>query len=190
MGKVIFDTSMSLDGFMAGDNVRLGAGLGDDGQRLHDWAFEDDFGMDLVRREVANLGAVIAGRTTYDMSIPYWGPDGPTEAARVPLFIPTHRPPDDVPEGSVYTFVDDVETALAGARETAGERNVSVMGANTAQQLLGAGQVDEISIHLVPVLFGSGLRTFDVAGHLTLEVIDVQQRPLATHVRYRVVREA
>ena len=111
MGSVIYDKSMSLDGFMAGANVRLEAGLGDDGERLHDWAFQDEAGKALIEGEVAKLGAVICGRRTYDMSIQYWGADGPTGPARVPLFVLSHSVPDDVPEGGVYTFVDDADTA-------------------------------------------------------------------------------
>jgi dihydrofolate reductase len=190
MGSVIYDKSMSLDGFMAGANVRLEAGLGDDGQRLHDWAFQDDAGRELIEREVARLGAVICGRRTYDMSIQYWGTDGPTGPARVPLFVLSHSVPDDVPEGGVYTFVDDAETALARARETAGDKNISLMGGEVGRQYLRAGVVDEISVHLVPVLFGSGTRMFEdvVDEHVTLELVDVTQSPHATHLRYRVVR--
>ena len=116
MGSVIYDKSSSLDGFIAGANVGLEAGLGDDGQRLHDWAFEDEAGKEILEREVARLGAVICGCRTYDMSIQYWGDGGPTGEARVPLFVLSHSVPDDVPEGGVYTFVDDLETALARAR--------------------------------------------------------------------------
>lgn len=122
MGYLIYDKSMSQDGFIAGANMRLEAGLGDDGERLHEWAFQDEAGMKLIQDEVAKLGAVICGRTTYDMSIPHWGPDGPTGPARVPLFVLSHSVPDDIPEGGVYTFVDDLETALARARDTAGDR--------------------------------------------------------------------
>ncbi len=77
MGIVIYDKSMSLDGYIAGANMRVEAGLGDDGERLHDWAFKDP-GIELIQREVDNLGAVICGRRTYDMSIQYWGDGGPT----------------------------------------------------------------------------------------------------------------
>ena len=191
MGIVIFDTSMSLDGFMAGANVRLEAGLGDDGERLHDWAFHDEAGRALLDREVERLGAVICGRTTYDMSIPHWGPDGPTAGARLPLFVLSHSVPDDVPEGGVYTFVSDLTSAIATARAAAEDKNVAVMGAATAQQAIRQGYVDEISIHLVPVLFGEGLPTFgDLGGdHLALETLDIQQTEHATHLRYRVVRD-
>jgi dihydrofolate reductase len=191
MGSVIYDKSSSLDGFIAGANVRLEAGLGDDGQRLHDWAFEDEAGKEILEREVAQLGAVICGRRTYDMSIQYWGDGGPTGEARVPLFVLSHSVPDDVPEGGVYTFVDDLETALARARETAGDKNTSVMGADVGRQLLNAGAIDEISVHLVPVLFGSGTPLFGegVDEHVTLEFVGVSESPHATHLRYRVVRD-
>ena len=191
MGIVIYDKSMSLDGYIAGANMRVEAGLGDDGERLHDWAFKDPAGMELILREVDNLGAVICGRRTYDMSIPHWGDGGPTGDARVPVFVLSHGVPDDVPEGSVYTFVGDLETALAGARETAGDRNISVMGADTGRQFLDAGVIDEISMHLVPVLFGSGTPLFGegVDEHVTLEFVGVSESPYATHLRYRVVRE-
>ncbi|HEU4354113.1 MAG TPA: dihydrofolate reductase family protein [Actinomycetota bacterium] len=191
MGIVIYDKSMSLDGFIAGANMRLEAGLGDDGERLHEWAFQDEAGIELIQREVAQLGAVICGRTTYDMSIPHWGADGPTGPARVPLFVLTHGVPDDVPEDGVYTFVDDLETALARARETAGDKNISVMGADVGRQFLDAGAVDEISLHLVPVLFGSGTPLFGegVDEHVTLEFAGVSESPHATHLRYRVVHD-
>ena len=191
MGIVIYDKSMSLDGFIAGANMRVEAGLGDDGERLHDWAFKDPAGMELIQREVGDLGAVICGRRTYDMSITHWGDGGPTGEARVPVFVLSHGVPDDVPEGGVYTFVGDLETALARARETAGDRNISVMGADTGRQCIDAGVVDEISVHLVPVLFGSGtpLLGGGVDEHVTLEFVGVSESPHATHLRYRVVRE-
>ena len=191
MGIVIYDKSMSLDGFIAGANMRLEAGLGDDGERLHDWAFKDPAGLEMIEHEVAQLGAVICGRTTYDMSIPHWGPDGPTGDARVPLFVLSHGAPGDVPEGGVYTFVGDRETALARAREAAGDRNIALMGADTGRQFIDLGVVDEISIHVVPVLFGSGTPLFGqgVDEHVTLEFLGVTESRYATHLRYRVVRD-
>ena len=188
---MIYDKSMSLDGFIAGANMRLEAGLGDDGERLHEWVFEDQAGKEMLEREVERLGAVICGRRTYDMSIQYWDTDGPTGPARVPLFVLSHGVPDGVPEGGVYTFVDDLETALARARETAGDKNISVMGADVGRQLMNAGAIDEISIHVVPVLFGSGTPMFadGVDEHVTLEFVGVTESPHATHLRYRVVRD-
>jgi dihydrofolate reductase len=191
MGIVIYDKSMSLDGFIAGANMRLEAGLGEDGELLHDWAFQDEEGREMLEHEIARLGAVICGRRTYDMSIQYWGADGPTGSARVPLFVLSHGVPDDVPEGGVYTFVNDLDKALAMARETAGDRNISVMGADVGRQLIDAGAIDEISIHVVPVLFGSGTPVFGegVGEHITLEFVGVSESPHATHLRYRVVRD-
>jgi dihydrofolate reductase len=191
MGIVIYDKSMSLDGFIAGANMRLEAGLGDDGERLHDWAFQDEAGREMLEREIARLGAVICGRRTYDTSIQYWGADGPTGSARVPLFVLSRGVPDDAPDGGVYTFVDDPQAALARARETAGDRNIAFMGADVGRQLINAGAIDEISVHLVPVLFGSGTPMFGegVDEHVTLEFVGVSESPHATHLRYRVVRD-
>ena len=191
MGKVIFDKSMSLDGFIAGANMRVEAGLGDDGERLHEWVFEDPAGMEMIQAEVGNLGAVICGRTTYDMSIPNWGTEGPTGDARVPLFVLSHGVPDDVPEDGVYTFVDGLDKALELARETAGDRNIAVMGADTGRQYIDAGVIDEISIHIVPVLFGSGTPLFGkgVSEHVTLEFLGASETEHARHLRYRVVRD-
>jgi dihydrofolate reductase len=102
------------------------------------------------------------------------------------VVVPSHGVPEDVPEDGVYTFVHDLGRALELARETAGERNISVMGADVGGQFLRAGLVDVISVHLVPVLFGSGLRMFDhvVDEHVTLELEDVSGSPHATHLRY------
>ena len=187
MGKVVFDTSMSLDGFTTGPNPRPEEPNGDGGMRLVNWALEggpDD--RRLLEEAVAGLGAAIAGRRTYDLSVPWWGPDGPTGAARVPVFVVTHEPPAESPEGGVYTFVTEgIEATLEQARD-AGDGDVCVMGgASLGRQYLEAGLVDELSIHLVPVLLGDGTRMFD-AQRLTLEPVSVVETPAAIHVRYRV----
>jgi dihydrofolate reductase len=153
MGKVVFDISMSLDGF---------------------------------------IGAVIAGRRTYDDSLPWWGADGPTGPARVPVFVLSHDVPADVPDGDVYTFVTGgIEPTLEQARAAAGDKDVTVMGgAETGRQFLEAGLVDEVTIHLVPVLFGDGTRMFEHLGdgQVRLENAGSTQTPAATHLRFRVVR--
>ena len=102
MGKVSFDISMSLDGFVTAANRRPEEPMGDDGERLHAWAFksEDERNRKILEGGAA-LGAVIAGRRTYDDSVPWWGPDGPTGPARVPVFVVSHTVPDAVPEGGV-----------------------------------------------------------------------------------------
>jgi dihydrofolate reductase len=176
MSKVTFDISMSLDGFVTGPNPRPEEPNGDGGQRLIEWAFGgDDRDRRILEEGVAGLGAVIAGRRTYDLSLPFWGPGGPAGDARVPVFVLSHGTPETVPEGGVYTFVDGVERALELARAAAGEKNVCVMGgAETGRQFLRAGLVDELSIHLVPVDLGAGTRLFDA----------VVQTEAATHLRF------
>jgi dihydrofolate reductase len=193
MSKVIFDISMSLDGFVTAANRRPDEPMGDGGQRLHDWALAgSDDDREVLKRGVDDFGAFIAGRRTYDDSLPWWGPNGPTGDARLPLIVVTHSEPDDVPAGGVYTFVTDgIESALLQAKEAAGAKDVAVMGgADIGQQFIKAGLVDEIGIHLVPVLFGSGLRMFEHIGdqHIHLESIETINSPAATHLRYRVVK--
>ena len=191
MGKVIFDVSMSLDGFISGANVRPEAGLGDGGERLHEWGFNNPAPRNREMMEwYATLGANIFGRTTYDLSIPYWGADGPTGAARVPTVIVSHSVPQDVPDGGVYTFVDSVEAAFETAKKLAGDKDVYIMGANVARQFLKRGLLDEISIHLVPVLFGRGTRLFEHQGseHVPLETVEVIETAEAIHLRFRVVK--
>jgi len=194
MGRVIFDISMSLDGFMTAANQTSEEPLGKGGLQLHDWALDDTdaVGRKILQEGIASIGAVIGGRKTYDDSIPWWGADGPTGPARRPLFVVTHKAPAESPEGGVYTFVTDgIERALAQARAVAGEKDISVMGgASIGQQYIAAGLVDEISIHLVPVLFGSGTRMFEHLGakHIQLEALDTVGTPVATHLRFRVVK--
>lgn len=192
MAKVIFDISMSLDGFVTASNVRPEEHLGEGGQRLHEWAFgEDERNRELLTEAVDAVGAIIAGRGTYDLSVPWWGADGPTGPARVPVFVLTHAEPEDAPEGGVYTFVTDgIERALEEAKAAAGDQDVAVMGgAHIGQQYIAAGLVDEISIHLVPVLFGDGTRMFEHLGseHFQLETAGVIETPETTHLRFRVV---
>jgi dihydrofolate reductase len=193
MGKVVFDISMSLDGFMTGAKQRPEEPLGDGGEQLHQWASSDDpRDREVLTGGGATLGAVICGRRTYDDSQPWWGADGPTGSDRVPVFVLSHDVPTEVPDGGVYTFVTGgVERTLQQARAVAGDKGVTVMGgADTGQQFLRAGLVDELSIHLVPVLFGSGTRMFEHLGdqHIQLEPAEVIQTAVATHLRYRVVK--
>jgi dihydrofolate reductase len=200
VAKVIFDISMSLDGFMTSDNTRAEEPMGDGGQQLHEWADGGGGGADernraLLSAERAAAGAMIAGRRTYDTSLAWWGADGPSGPARVPLVVVSHSEPDPmtIPEGGVYTFVDGIEPALERARQIAGSKNVSIMGgAAIGQQYIKAGHVDELLIHLVPVLFHRGTQMFDLIGgdRLQLEPIEVIDTPIATHLRYRVVAGA
>lgn len=193
MTKVIFDISMSLDGFMTAANQRPEEPLGEGGEQLHQWAFGDDpRDREVLTAGASSLGAVICGRRTYDDSLPWWGGDGPTGSDRVPVFVLSHDEPADPPVGGVYFFVTGgIEDALKQAKVAAGDKDVTVMGgAETGQQFLRAGLVDELSIHLIPVLFGGGTRMFQHLGdgHVQLEPLGLVQTAAATHLRFRVVR--
>jgi dihydrofolate reductase len=195
MGKVIYDISMSLDGFITGANPRPEAGwggLGEGGERLHDWGFNsaDPRNREIAEAMAANMGAVITGRNTYDHSILNWGADGPTGAARIPTVIVSHSVPQNIPDGGVYTFVDSVEAAFETAKKAAGDKNVLILGANVAQQLIIRGLVDELFMHLVPVLFGSGTRLYEHVGseHIPLETAEVIETAEAIHLRFRVIK--
>jgi dihydrofolate reductase len=191
MNTVIIDISMSLDGFITAANRTPEEPTGAGGHRLVEWAFGSD---EQNRRYLENagkdLGAVIAGRETYDTSVPWWGADGP--AQRTPVFVVTHEAPAESPENGVYTFVTSgIHDALDQARAAAGDRVVAVMGgANLIRQYLAAGLVDEVSLHVVPVLFGTGTRLFEQFSeeHVHLETLEVINTPTAIHTRYRVLK--
>ena len=179
MGKVVFDISMSLDGFITAANQRPEQPMGEGGERLHKWAFGNDpRDREVLTGGAAALGAVICGRRTYDDSLPWWGADGPTGPPRVPVFVLSHDLPAEVPEGGVYTFV------------TGGiEPTQATLSRDLRELVLGAGLVDEVSIHLVPVLFGDGTRMFEHLGdrHVQLENAGSTQTAAPTHLRFRVV---
>lgn len=193
MSKVVFDISMSLDGFMTAANQTPDDPMGDGGQRLVEWAFgEDERDRAILTDGIGGLGAVICGRRTYDDSLPWWGADGPAGETRAPVFVVTHSTPDDSPEGGVYTFVTGgIEQALEQAKAAAGDKTVTVMGgAETGRQFIAAGLVDELSLHVVPVLFGAGTPMFEQLAddHISLEPLSSVQTPQATHLRLRIVR--
>jgi dihydrofolate reductase len=174
---------MSLDGFIAGPNETLDNGLGDGGERLHDWPFEGQ-----VRDEFMATGALVCGRGTVE---PARGWNGDHHDG-VPIFILTRRDPDSVPEHwPLVTYVADVRTAMTEAKRAAGDRNVLVHGAGTAQLALAAGVLDELEIHLIPVLLGHGRRLFDDLGpeHVELERTRILEGQAGvTHLHYRVRR--
>lgn len=193
MGSTIFDMSMSLDGFVTAAGITAEEPLGTGGEVLHEWATGGDpADAEALAAGAGRLGAIIAGRRTYDSSVRWWGADGPTGPRRLPLFVVTHRVPDDVPADSVYTFVTDgPEAALEQARAAAGDADVAIMGGpDLGRQYLAKGLVDEIGVHVVPVLFGAGTRMFGdlVDGHVPLQAVEVTPAPSATHLRYRIVR--
>jgi len=187
--------SMSLDGYIAGPYDEPGNPGGDDDAvgRLHEWIAPG--GGELVRPsgppgelwdEWNATGAVLAGRRTVEQ-VDHWGGDH----HGVPIFVPSHRPPGpSVASYPLVTYVTDgIESAMAQAKAAAGDRNVMVHGAYTAQRALEAGVLDELQIHQIPVLLGGGRRLFDVLpSRIELEIVRVIDTPEATHIRYRVRR--
>jgi dihydrofolate reductase len=190
MGKVYYDVSMSLDGFITAANPRPEAGMGDDGLRLFEWTNSTDPRNRSLIESMMRTGAIIVGRFTYDLSIPYWGADGPLGAARVPTVVVSHSVPQDLPGGNVYSFVNDIEAALETAQKLAGDKEISMAGASVAKQFIQRGLLDEVSVHIVPVLFGSGTPLFgDLdSKHISLEPLEVIETPEVIHLRFRVVK--
>jgi dihydrofolate reductase len=216
MAKVALDISMSLDGFIAGRSPSLELPLGEGGERLHEWAFglaswrerhglsggTTDADSELVAEGLAATGAVVMGRRMFSGGEGPWEDDpnadgwwGDTPPFRAPVFIATHHPRERVTKegGTTYTFVTDgIEAAVEQARAAAGDKDVAVAGgARVAQQILAAGLLDEIQIHLVPVLLGDGTRLLDhlERAEFRLESTRVLDSPGVTHLRFKVAKE-
>jgi dihydrofolate reductase len=190
--------SMSLDGYIAGPHDKPGNPGGDDFMRLHEWyGFASDAGPTEKTVDASGMGrhfldegnetgAVLSGRNTVEQT-DHWGGD---HHDGVQIFVASHRPGGpSVGKYPLVTYVTDgIVSAMAQAKAAAGDRNVLVHGASTAQTALEAGVLDEMQIHQVPVLFGSGRRLFDVLPtRIELEIMRVIDTPEATHIRYRVV---
>jgi len=193
MGKVTCDISMSLDGFIAGPSVRVGNGMGDDGDRLHAWVFGGNTETDdaIVAEKNASPGAILIGKRMFDVGFEPWGDPPPFGK---PVFIVTHEAREPLPMrgGTTYTFVTKgIEAALELAREAAGDKDVGIWGgANIIQEYLKAGLLDEMQIHVVPVLFGDGTRLFEQLGGRRIELTRTStiDTPGATHLRFSVQR--
>jgi dihydrofolate reductase len=177
MGKVCVDMAMSLDGFVAGPN--------NEDSGLHDWYFAPEGSAPAVIDELLQtIGAMILGRRAFGEQ-----PEGFDTPYKVPHFVLSHtaRPPV-THTGVTFFFVPTIEHALAEAQAAAGARVVCIAGgAHTAQQFLHAGLVDEIQIHLVSRLLGSGLRLFDQHRPVLLERTRVLESPGVTHLQFRVL---
>ena len=199
MSSTVLYMSMSLDGFIAGPNVRPDNGLGDAGARLHEWVFPGAEGGDLeaavarlrgvnrrIYDEMMSTGAIIAGRATFEPA-GGWGGD---HHNGVPIYILSRHPaPAWAAEWPAVHYVSDLETAVREAKRAAGGSNVLVHGSSIAQRALAAGLLDELEIHLVPVLLGEGTRLFEHLGaeHRELERTRVLEgEDGVTHLHYRV----
>jgi dihydrofolate reductase len=215
MGTLTLTITMSLDGFVAGPDQTIEQPLGAGGERLHEWVYDlatwrerhgktggqanvDDA---VMAESLAATGAVIMGRRMFSGGAGAWENDsnadgwwGDEPPFGVPVFILTHHAREEVvfADGTTFNFVTDgIEAALEEARAAAEDKNVSLAGgASVAQQYLRAGLIDELDLHIAPVLLGGGVRLFDELGETlpTLEVTRVIESPAVTHIRYRVVR--
>src|SRR6478609_4122907 len=162
MSRIIMDVSMSLDGFTAGPNIGPATPMGEGGERLHEWMFRDDLtdAVDLGIREEKNksVGAALIGRRTFDIGLELWGG---TPWAGVPCFVVTNRPQVGfVGDNGGEFWFGGLEAAAQRAKEAAGDCDVQVLGATVAGQLLQAGLLDEVFLHLVPVMLGAGTPLF------------------------------
>ncbi len=185
MSTSVLYMSMSLDGYIAGPDDGPDNPGGDGFSRLHDWMDASETAQEVLDEYLAT-GAVLAGRNTVEQVDHYKG-----NHHDVPIVVVSHRPPPpSVANYPLVTYVTDgIVSAMAQAKAAAGDRNVLVHGANTAQKALEAGVLDELEIHQIPVLFGQGLRLFDVLpSRVELEIVRVIDTPKATHIRYRVRR--
>jgi dihydrofolate reductase len=193
MSVAVLYMSMSLDGYIAGPNDGPN-NPGGDNFRLHDWFTAPDGALirpegpagELVD-EANATGAVLVGRRLAEQ-VDHWGGN---HHGSVRIFVVSHRAADpSVAKYPLVTYVTSgIEDAMAQAKAAAGDRNVLVHGAYTAQKALEAGVLDELQIHHIPVLYGGGIRQFDVLpSRVQLEIVRVIPTPEATHVRYRVVR--
>lgn len=175
MAKVVIHAIMTLDGFIARPNDEM------------DWAFKyaDD---EMSKGIMAEIGAVVMGNSRYhpgEDPLPYGG------QVKVPQFVVTHKPRDPLSVGGLtFTFVNSIERAVSLAKAAAGEKSVTLLGASIDQQCLNAGLVDEIMIHLAPVLIGKGIRLFDnlKAGDIELERIGFDATGGLTSLRFRVIK--
>jgi dihydrofolate reductase len=209
MGSVTCQISISLDGFVAGPNQSVEDPIGEGGMRLHEWVFKtagwrEQHGMpggertpdsDVFDEVFQGVGAYVMGRRMFgggegpwdETWTGWWGEEPPYHA---PVFVLTHhsREPLSMRGGTTFTFVTDgIESALAQAREAAGDRDVSVAGgASAVRQYLAAGLLDELYLHIVPIVLGAGERLLEGVGDPTLEPIEVVASPAVTHVKYRV----
>jgi dihydrofolate reductase len=198
MAKVTAGITTSLDGFIAAPNDGPGNGLGDGGERLHNWVFGGEWSYDdeergdpiaedaaWLEQVISRIGAVVGGRSTYEAAR-HWGGENPWG---LPFFIVTHRPEEE-PPGGRFRFVAGVGMAVERALEAASGKDINVMGGgDVIRQALAAGLVDELTIIVAPVVLGGGKRLFDgFTGSIELEQLGARQSKFATFLDYRVKR--
>jgi dihydrofolate reductase len=191
MARVICDMSMSVDGYVTGPNDSRENPFGDGAEMLHDWIFDaaTDEDRAVLQEMIDSVGAIVMGRTSFDKNEGDggWGDSGPV--GDTPCFVVTHRAPT-TSHPSTFTFVTDgVASAIEQAKQVAGDKVVGLHGATVMQQALPFGLVDEIRVHVIPVLLGGGTPLFAALNAaISLERTHVRVTPAATHLAFRVVR--
>jgi dihydrofolate reductase len=213
MGQVFAEISMSLDGYVAGPTPSLDDPLGEGGERLHDWvlptkAWRERHGKaggetgpdnEILEEGIARSGATVMGRKMYSGGAGPWESDpkadgwwGDQPPFQHPVFVLTHhaREPVSRDGGTTFTFVTDgIESAVEQAREAAGDKDVSIAGgADVIRQALKAGLVDEVQLHVAPILLGGGVRLLDNLGpgDIDLEQVSAVGSPSVAHLTYKV----
>ncbi len=194
MGKVVFDITSSLDGFVAGPNDSPDLPMGEGGLRLFDWYFSesetsrspDDINPEIREEAAQAVGAIVSGRRTYDQAHG-WNGEHPLH---VPVFVVTHQPPENVGKFNGAFVTDGMEHAIKQAQAAAGDKAVALNSPDIARQALQAGLLDELSLHIVPVLMGSGVRLFDHLGtdHIELECTQATNAKKVIHMTFRVMK--
>lgn len=196
MSRVILYMAMSVDGFITGPGDDKDNPAGEGGMRLMEWLGSGGVGVDdwrpsapesqIVFDESMSTGAVLIGRRTGDFA-DYWGGD---HHNGVPIFVPTHQAPAERRYERVRYVTDGIEACVQQAKEAAGDRDVMLHGAYTAQECLKAGVLDVIEIQLMPVLLGAGRSLFDELGtkHIELDLVRTLEAPGVLHLRYEVRR--
>ena len=211
MSSVTCQISISLDGFVAGPNQSFENPIGEGGMRLHQWVFgteswrrqqgldggERNEDSDVIDDHVAGIGAYIMGRKMFgggdgpwdETWTGWWGEDPPFHT---PVFVLTHHSREPLPMqgGTIFNFVTDgIESALEQARSAAGDKVVSIAGgASAVRQYLAAGLLDELYLHIVPVILGAGERLLEDVGDPNMQPVSVTASPTVTHVKYRILR--
>ncbi|WP_433226092.1 dihydrofolate reductase family protein [Actinomadura formosensis] len=197
MSKVTCDISISADGYGAGPGQRLEAPLGEGGDRLHRWVFEQPEANAEAIEKITSAGAYIMGRNMFGPGRGAWDLDwngwwGEEPPYHAPVFVLTHHPRETVvmKGGTTFTFVTGgIERALAQARKAAGDEDVAIAGGvRTVNQYLAAGLIDELRLHVAPVVLGAGERLFEGTGDLRLKPAEVSRTDLVMHLTYRIVR--
>ncbi len=210
MSSIRCQISISLDGYVAGPNQSIDNPIGEGGLRLHQWAFktaswreqqgleggERSADSEVIDEVTEGVGAYIMGRKMFgggdgpwdETWTGWWGQDPPYHA---PVFVLTHhaRDPLSMQGGTRFSFVTDgIGSALEQARAAAGDQDVAIAGgASAVQQYLAAGMLDELYLHIVPIILGAGERLLENVGEPRLEPVKVVASPTVTHVKYRVV---